>query len=140
MQEMTATDQKARAYAYLVRQVEILPQEIAEQIAAAGGEDMLLQRIDILHWIYFAQEEVDRYREAIRLMEGRPDIDYRLVEAAAQHCKDRFQSAMCEITRLRKEISALKQSLQEQEEKLPYYSLVVNVLEEELAGRHETAT
>ena len=134
---MTTTEQKAKAYAYLAKQVETLPREIAEQIAFVGGEDMLLQRIDILHWVYFTQEEVDRYREAIRLLEGKPNIDYKLVEAALQHNKDRYQSAMSEMIRLKREISALKQELQDHEKQLPYYNLVVNVLEEELENRHE---
>jgi len=137
MQKMTTTDQKAKAYAYLAKQVETLPREIAEQVAAAGGKDMLLQRIDILHWVYFTQEEVDRYREAIRLLEGKEDVDYKLVEAAVQHNKDRYQSAMSEMIRLKGKISELKQELQEHEKKLPYYSLVVNVLEEELESRKE---
>ena len=137
MQRITTSNQKAKAYAYLAKQVETLPREIAEQVAAAGGEDMLLQRIDILHWAYFAQEEVERYREAIRFMEGEPDIDYKLVEAAIQHNKDRYQSAMSEMIRLKREISALKQELQEHEKKLPYYNLVVDVLEEELERKHE---
>ena len=137
MQERTTPDQKAKAYAYLAKQVETLPREIAEQIAFAGGEDMLLQRIDILHWVYFTQEEVDRYREAIRLLEGKQNVDYKRVEAAIQHNKDRYQSAMSEMIRLKREISALKQELQDHEEQLPYYNLVVNVLEEELENRHE---
>ena len=134
---MTTTEQKAKAYAYLAKQVETLPREFAEQIAFAGGEDMLLQRIDILHWVYFTQEEVDRYREAIRLLEGKQNVDYKRVEAAIQHNKDRYQSAMSEMIRLKREISALKQELQDHEKQLPYYNLVVNVLEEELENRHE---
>ena len=135
---MTTPEQKAKAYAYLAKQVETLPREIAEQVAAAGGEDMLLQRIDILHWVYFTREEVDRYREAIRLLEGEDDIDYNLVEAAIQHNKDRYQSAMSEMLRLKREISALKQELQDHETKLPYYNLVIDVLEDELESRHDT--
>jgi len=132
---MTTTEQKAKAYAYLAKQVETLPREIAEQIAFAGGEDMLLQRIDILHWVYFTQEEVDRYREAIRLLEGKPNIDYKQVEAAIQHNKDRYQSAMSEMIRLKREILALKQELQDHEKNFQYYNLIINVLEDELEGR-----
>ena len=132
---MTTSDQKARAYAYLAKQVETLPREIAEQVTEAGGEDMLLQRIDILHWVYFTREEVDRYREAIRLLEGKEDIDYKRVEAAVQHNKDRYQSAMSEMIRLKSKISELKQELQDHEKKLPYYNLVVDVLEDELENR-----
>ena len=134
---MTTPEQKAKAYAYLAKQVETLPREIAEQVSAAGGEDMLLQRIDILHWVYFTREEVDRYREAIRLLEGEEDIDYNLVEAAIQHNKNRYQSAMSEIIRLKTKISELKQELQDHETKLPYYNLVINALEDELESRHE---
>ena len=137
MQNMITSEQKAKAYAYLAKQVETLPREIAEQVAVAGGEDMLLQRIDILHWVYFTQEEVDRYREAIRLLEGKPNVDYKLVEAALQHNKDRYQSAVSDMIRLKKEISELKQELQDHEKELPYYSLVVDVLEDELESRHE---
>ena len=135
---MTTPEQNEKAYAYLAKQVETLPREIAEQVAVAGGEDMLLQRIDILHWAYFTREEVDRYREAIRLLEGEDDIDYNLVEAAIQHNKDRYQSAMSEMLRLKREISALKQELQDHETKLPYYNLVIDVLEDELESRHDT--
>jgi len=137
MQNMITSEQKAKAYAYLAKQVETLPREIAEQVAVAGGEDMLLQRIDILHWVYFTQEEVDRYREAIRLLEGKPNVDYKLVEAALQHNKDRYQSAVSDMIRLKKEISELKQELQDHEKELPYYSLVVDGLEDELESRHE---
>ena len=135
---MTTPEQKAKAYAYLAKQVETLPREIAEQVSAAGGEDMLLQRIDILHWVYFTREEVDRYREAIRLLEGEDDIDYNLIEAAIQHNKNRYQSAMSEMIRLKTKISELKQELQDHETKLPYYSLVIDVLEDELESRHDT--
>ena len=135
---MTTPEQKAKAYAYLAKQVETLPREIAEQVSAAGGEDMLLQRIDILHWVYFTREEVDRYREAIRLLEGEEDIDYNLIEAAVQHNKNRYQSAMSEMIRLKTKISELKQELQDHENKLPYYSLVIDVLEDELESRHDT--
>ena len=134
---MTTPEQKAKAYAYLAKQVETLPREIAEQVSAAGGEDMLLQRIDILHWVYFTREEVDRYQEAIRLLEGEEDIDYNLVEAAIQHNKNRYQSAMSEMIRLKTKISELKQELQDHETKLPYYSLVINALEDELENRPE---
>ena len=134
---MITSDQKAKAYAYLAKQVETLPREIAEQVTEAGGEDMLLQRIDILHWVYFTREEVDRYREAIRLLEGKSNIDYKLVEAAVQHNKNRYQSAMSEMIRLKRQISELKQELQDHENKLPYYSLVASVLEDELENKHE---
>ena len=134
---MITSEQKAKAYAYLAKQVETLPREIAKEVAAAGGENMLLQRIDILHWVYFTREEVDRYQEAIRLLEGEGDIDYKLVEAAVQHNKDRYQSAMSEMIRLKTKISELKQELQDYENKLPYYSLVIDVLEDELESRHE---
>jgi len=39
--------------------------------------------------------------------------------------------------RLKGKISELKQELQEHEKKLPYYSLVVDVLEDELESRYE---
>ena len=60
----------------------------------------------------------------------------KLVEAALQHNKDRYQSAMSEMIRLKREISALKQELQDHEKQLPYYSLVTDVLEDELESRH----
>ena len=49
----------------------------------------------------------------------------------------RYQSAVSEMIRLKKEISELKQELQDHEKELPYYSLVVDVLEDELENRHE---
>ena len=57
---------------YFANITETLPKEIDDQIKKAGGEDMLLLRIDILHWVYFSREEPFR-DEARRFLRNSGD-------------------------------------------------------------------
>jgi len=117
---------------YFANITETLPKEIDDQIKKAGGEDMLLLRIDILHWVYFSREELARAREVLRFLNGEKDIDRNQIEAAVRHSRFRHQNAMGEILKLRKEIEDRKKQLREYEEQAPYYKLAAEVLEEEL--------
>ena len=117
---------------YFENITQTLPKAIDDQIKAAGGEDMLLLRIDILHWVYFSREELARAREVLRFLDGEQDIDRNQIEAAVRHSRFRHQNAMGEILKLRKEIEDRKKQLREYEEQAPYCKMAAEVLVEEL--------
>ncbi len=120
---------------YFAKITETLPKEIDEQIKKAGGEDMLLLRIDILHWVYFSREELARAREVLRFLNGEKDIDRNQIEAAIRHSRFQYQNAIGEIFRLKEDLAKKKKQLREYEEQAPYYKLAAEVLEEELKAR-----
>ena len=123
---------------YFENIMQTLPKAIDEQIEAAGGENMLLLRIDILHWVYFSREELARAREVLRFLNGEKDIDRNHIEAAIRHSCFRHQNAVGEIIRLKEDLAKKEKQLREYEEQAPYYKLTAEVLEEELEMKDET--
>jgi len=117
---------------YFANITQTLPKEIDDQIKKAGGEDMLLLRIDILHWVYFSREELARAREVLRFLNGEKDIDRNQIEAAIRHSRFQHQNAIGEIIRLKEDLAKKKKQLREYEEQAPYYKMAAEVLEEEL--------
>ncbi len=93
---------------------------------------MLLQRIDVLHWVFFSRDEAEMYSESVRFLEGDKDVDLRLIVSTIQQNKGYFQNALQEITRLKDEIIKCQESLEAYEIQLPLYRKVIEVLENEL--------
>ena len=117
---------------YFAKITETLPKAIDDQIEKAGGEDMLLLRIDILHWVYFSREELAWSKEVLRFLNGEPDIDRKQIEAAVRQNRFQYQNAMGEIIKLKKEIAEKQKQLIDYERQAPNYKLAAIVLEEEL--------
>ena len=128
-------NKKEQIREYFENITQTLPKAIDDQIKAAGGEDMLLLRIDILHWVYFSREELARAREVLRFLNGEKDIDRNQIEAAIRYSRFRHQDAIGEIMRLKEDITKKKRQLREHEKQAPYYKLAAEVLEEELKAR-----
>ena len=129
---MLSQEQMAFVRNWFADAVESLPKAIEQEIAGIGGRDMLLQRIDVLYWVYVTEEEVEMYREALRFLDGEKNIDMSLVNAAIQRRKSCYQSIVMEIGSLREEICEKEELLKQNEEKLPELRLTVKALEEAL--------
>ena len=129
--------QRTKVRSWFAASVETLPVEIEKQIEAIGGEDMLLQRIDVLHWVYFSREEVRMYQEVLRFLDGEDKIDESLINAAIQQKKCNYQNSMEEIAMLRESIYEKEKRLALLEERLPQHRLSVEVLEEALKQYQE---
>lgn len=123
---------KEEVLSYLAEKSIAIPKAIEKQIEDIGGEDMLLQRIDVLHWVFFSRDEAEMYSESVRFLEGDKDVDLRLIVSTIQQNKDYFQNALQEITRLKDEIIKCQESLEAYEIQLPLYRKVIEVLENEL--------
>ena len=72
---MVTQEQKNAVRSLLADTVESLPGEIEKEIAKVGGRDMLIQRIDVLFWVWSAEEDLKMYREALRILDGAKGID-----------------------------------------------------------------
>ena len=129
---MITQNQKNTVRDWFTHSVDTLPKEIEKEIEAVGGENMLIQRIDVLFWVYFTREEVRMYQEVLRCLDGKADIDEFLVDAAIQHKKCHYQNTLEEINMLKKSIREKESLLARDEEMLPRHSLSVEVLQEAL--------
>ena len=126
---MITQERKSTVRDWFAHSVDTLPKEIEAQIEAIGGEDMLLQRIDVLHWVYFTREAVRMYQEVLRFLDGEADIDESLIDAAIQRKKCYYQSTLEEINMLKRSIREKENLLARDEEMLPQHGLSVEVLE-----------
>lgn len=129
---MITQEQKSKVRNWFACSVETLPREIEKEIEAVGGENMLIQRMDVLYWVYFTREEVRMYQEVLRCLDGEADFDESLVDAAIQRKKCYYQNTLEEINMLKKSIREKESLLARCEEMLPRHSLSVEVLQEAL--------
>ena len=127
-------EQKEKVRGWFAHTVETLPVEIEQEIERIGGEEMLLQRIDVLKWVYFTRDDVRMYQEVLRFLDGEDDIDESLIRAAIQQEKCNYQNAITEIAKLKQTIREAEERLALLEERLPQYALSVEILEENMKG------
>ncbi|MCR5566404.1 MAG: hypothetical protein K6F61_06100 [Clostridiales bacterium] len=134
---MISQDMKSQVRNWFMEAVERIPKEINKQIEHVGGESMLLERIDILHWVYFNRETLKMYQEALRLLDGDSAFDETLVNAAVQRNKCAYSSMLENITHLKKSISEMETCLSGLEERMPMYGVTADVLEKMLKEYHD---
>ena len=141
-------EQKDMVRDWLVQAVETLPAEIEKSIEEIGGKDMLLQRIDVMYWVYipadviingqtvhtFAanEEEVRMYKEALRLLDDEKEIDESLIRAAIQRKKCDYQNTLAEIRDLQRLIAEKQEQLERDQELAPQIRSSIEALEEAL--------
>ncbi len=129
---MITQEQKSTVRDWFAHSVDTLPKEIEKEIEAVGGENMLIQRMDVLYWVYFTREEVRMYQEVLQCLDGETGFDESLVDAAIQRKKCYYQNTLEEINSLKKSIREKESLLARDEEMLPRHSLSVEVLQEAL--------
>lgn len=52
---------------------------VAASIELVGGEENLLMRIDHLIWVYNDRAEIEKYREALRFIDGDENVDWEKI-------------------------------------------------------------
>ena len=125
-------EQKDMVRDWLVQAVETLPAEIEKSIEEIGGKDMLLQRIDVMYWVYITEEEVRMYKEALRLLDDEKEIDESLIRAAIQRKKCDYQNTLAEIRDLQRLIAEKQEQLERDQELAPQIRSSIEALEEAL--------
>ena len=125
-------EQKDMVRDWLVQAVETLPAEIEKSIEEIGGKDMLLQRIDVMYWVYITEEEVRMYKEALRLLDDEKEIDESLIRAAIQRKKCDYQNTLAEIRDLQRLIAEKQEQLERDQELAPQIRYSIEALEEAL--------
>ena len=130
---MVTQEQKNAVRSLLADTVESLPGEIEKEITKVGGRDMLIQRIDVLFWVWSAEDDLKIYREALRILDGAEEIDESLIGDAIERKKDFYLETLKEIESLREEIREKQDRLRRNEEMLPQFRLSAEVLEQALS-------
>ena len=120
------TEQQAVLYRFFSEKAKHLQNEIDYEIAKVGGEGMLISREDLIHWVYYARDQVETYKIICRMLEDKAEgIDTKEILLGLGEDMESDRDEIRELSRkLETENKALEQ-LREEEE---YYHQALDVL------------
>ena len=104
-----------------------LQNEIDLEIANIGGEDMLISREDLIHWVYHSRREIEMYHTICRMLEDKAeDADADIIR---QKLRDTMLTDEVDIEKIRKKQEEERKALQQLREEAENYRLALEVLE-----------
>ena len=120
------TKQQENICRFFVEKAKHLQNEIDQEIEKVGGENMLISRIDLLHWVYYAREQVETYHTVCRMLEDRAEgIDTDRILKELRETAETDQAAVEEALRKQEEE---RKALEQLKEEAEYYRLALEVL------------
>ena len=123
---MTITEQMKRLCDYFRDKATHLQKEIDMEIEKIGGEIMLLSREDLIHWVYYARDQVETYRTICRMLEDKADgVD---TEGILQELRETMEEDKTTIDTLLRKQEEEKKALTQLREEAEYYRLALDVL------------
>ena len=69
----TMIEKNAELQRYFSEKAKGLQEEIELEIRKIGGEQMLISREDLIHWVWHAREQVEMYHMICKLLENRDE-------------------------------------------------------------------
>ena len=120
------TKQQEDICRFFAEKAKHLQNEIDQEIEKVGGENMLISRIDLLHWVYYAREQVETYHTVCRMLEDRAEgIDTERILKELRETAETDQAALKEALRKQEEE---RKALEQLKEEAEYYRLALEVL------------
>ena len=119
-------EQQAKLHEFFSEKSKHLQSEIELEIAKIGGEDMLISREDLIHWVYHAREQVETYHTICRMLEDRSeDADAGRI---LQELRKTVESDSTEIGMIRQKQEEEQKALQQLREEVAYYNQALEML------------
>lgn len=119
-------EQQAKLHKFFAERAKHLQSEIELEIEKIGGEDMLISREDLIHWVYHAREQVETYHTICRMLEDRSeDADAGRI---LQELRETVESDSTEIGMIRQKQEEEEKALQQLREEVAYYNQALEML------------
>ena len=118
--------QQEALYQFFSEKARHLQNEIDLEIEKIGGEDMLISREDLIHWVYHARGQVKTYHTICKMLEDRAegaDMDKIL-----QELRDTAASDRDEIMEIEKKQEEERKALENLKREAEYYRRALEVL------------
>ena len=118
------TDKQADLHMFFSDKAKHIQNEIEIEIEKIGGEEMLISREDLMHWVYHAREQAETYRTICRMLEEQTEgsdadkILRKLQESVTTDQADiarisrKQEEEQKALNRLRKEVDYYQQALE----------------------------
>ena len=121
------TIQQEKLHRFFTEKAKHLQNEIDLEIANIGGEDMLISREDLIHWVYHSRREIEMYHTICRMLEDKAeDADADIIR---QKLRDTMLTDEVDIEKIRKKQEEERKALQQLREEAENYRLALEVLE-----------
>ena len=121
-------EQLKKLYGYFRDKATHLQKEIDMEIENIGGEGMLISREDLIHWVYYARDQVETYRTICRMLEDKADgVDTEGILRELRETMEEDKSAIESLLRKQEEE---KKALVQLREEAEYYRSALDVLGE----------
>ena len=121
------TTQQEKLHRFFTEKEKHLQNEIDLEIANIGGEDMLISREDLIHWVYHSRREIEMYHTICRMLEDKAeDADADIIR---QKLRDTMLTDEVDIEKIRKKQEEKRKALQQLREEAENYRLALEVLE-----------
>ena len=120
-------DQQAKLQKFFAEKAKHLQSEIDLEIEKLGGEDMLISREDLFHWVYHARNQIQTYNTICRMLEdssGSADAS-RIV----QDLREEIDSDYTDIMRIRRQQEDEQRALAILQEEAEYYRQALELFE-----------
>ena len=121
------TQQHEALYRFFSEKAKHLQNEIDWEIAKIGGENMLISREDLIHWVYYARGQVETYHTICRMLEDKAesaDIDKIL-----QEMRETVETDHADIEALQRKREEEEKALAQLREEAEYYKMALEMLE-----------
>lgn len=131
-------EQLKKLYGYFRDKAMHLQKEIDMEIENIGGENMLISREDLIHWVYYARDQVETYRTICRMLEDKADgVDTEGILRELRETMEEDKSAIDTLLRKQEEE---KKALTQLREEAEYYRSTLDVLGEKKGNMDKKQT
>lgn len=113
-------------HGFFTEKAKHLQNEIDLEIQKIGGEDMLISREDLIHWVYHAREQVKTYQTICRMLEDQSECAD--TDKILQELRDTVESDRTDIAKIRKKQEEERQALEQLRKEAEYYQQALEVL------------
>ena len=120
------TEQQAKLHQFFSDKAKHLQNEIDFEIEKIGGERMLISREDLIHWVYYARDQVETYRTICRMLEDKAENTN--TDRILQELRETVTSDRQEIEKIERKQEEEKKALEQLREEADYYRQALEVL------------
>ncbi|MBO7662150.1 MAG: hypothetical protein J6U01_02140 [Clostridia bacterium] len=125
------TDKQTALHQFFADRAKHLQIEIDTEIVKIGGEDMLISREDLIHWVYHAREEVKTYQTICRMLKDQ--TEGKCTEKILRELRETVEKDQTDIERIHRKQEEEQKALARLREEAEYYQQALEVLGRQLS-------
>ena len=120
--------QQAELHKFFSEKAKHLQNEIDFEIEKIGGEDMLISREDLIHWVYFARQEIKTYNTICNMLEDK--AENAETGRILSELRETMEEDRTKIAELQRKQEEERKALEQLREEAEYYEQALKILKQ----------